>query len=86
MRIIPGTQADGGMELANQQKGFQLVNPTEQWFPGKHFCAGQLNRFLTFSCYRYNRNPRHLFQLGLVLWKDPQVYRHKVVPYSFTVC
>ncbi|EFA10961.1 lipoyl amidotransferase LIPT1, mitochondrial [Tribolium castaneum] len=25
---------DGGMELANQQKGFQMVNPTEKWFPG----------------------------------------------------
>lgn len=26
--------ADGGMELANQQKGFQMINPTEKWFPG----------------------------------------------------
>lgn len=26
---------DGGMELAQQQKGFHMVNPTENWFPGK---------------------------------------------------
>ncbi|KAF5274518.1 hypothetical protein FQA39_LY07130 [Lamprigera yunnana] len=25
---------DGGKNLANKQNGFQLVNPTEQWFPG----------------------------------------------------
>jgi lipoyltransferase 1 len=25
---------DGGMELANQQRGFQMVNPTDLWFPG----------------------------------------------------
>ncbi|XP_050314172.1 lipoyltransferase 1, mitochondrial-like [Anthonomus grandis grandis] len=28
------TVRDGGMELAYQQKGFQMINPTENWFPG----------------------------------------------------
>ncbi|XP_066247294.1 lipoyl amidotransferase LIPT1, mitochondrial-like [Euwallacea similis] len=28
------TLKDGGMELAHQQKGFHLINPTENWFPG----------------------------------------------------
>ncbi|CAH1997812.1 unnamed protein product [Acanthoscelides obtectus] len=28
------TITDGGMELANQQKGFQMTNPTESLFPG----------------------------------------------------
>lgn len=28
------TVKDGGMELANQQKGFHSVNPTDSWFPG----------------------------------------------------
>lgn len=27
---------DGGLELAHQQKGFHLINPTDNWFPGKH--------------------------------------------------
>ncbi|KAJ8945600.1 hypothetical protein NQ314_009125 [Rhamnusium bicolor] len=34
MRTPALSLMDGGMELANQQKGFQLVNPTNLWFPG----------------------------------------------------
>lgn len=34
MRTPAITLVDGGMELANQQKGFQMINPTELWFPG----------------------------------------------------
>lgn len=34
MRTHPLKLIDGGVEYANLQKGFQLVNPTEQWFPG----------------------------------------------------
>lgn len=34
LRTHPLNLLDGGMELANQQKGFQMVNPTEEWFPG----------------------------------------------------
>lgn len=26
---------DGGNDLVQQQKGFQMINPTEEWFPGK---------------------------------------------------
>lgn len=25
---------DGGQDLIQQQKGFQFINPTEDWFPG----------------------------------------------------
>ncbi|CAH1153441.1 unnamed protein product [Phaedon cochleariae] len=34
MRTPALTLTDGGIELANQQNGFQLVNPTEEWFNG----------------------------------------------------
>lgn len=27
---------DGGMELANKQNGFQMLNPTNDWFPGRY--------------------------------------------------
>lgn len=31
----PATElSDGGRELLEKQSGFQLINPTEQWFPG----------------------------------------------------
>lgn len=26
---------DGGQDLIQRQKGFQYINPTEDWFPGK---------------------------------------------------
>lgn len=35
LRTAALTVKDGGMELAHKQKGFQMINPTEQWFPGK---------------------------------------------------
>lgn len=28
---------DGGHKLIQQQKGFQMINPAEEWFPGKKF-------------------------------------------------
>lgn len=34
MRTPAFSLRDGGMELANQQKGFQMINPTERWFEG----------------------------------------------------
>ena len=31
----PATQlTDGGRELLMKQRGFQLINPTDKWFPG----------------------------------------------------
>lgn len=37
LRTPAYTLSDGGMELANQQKGFQMINPTDKWFPGKFY-------------------------------------------------
>lgn len=34
MRTPAYTIKDGGLELANKQKGFQMINPTDKWFPG----------------------------------------------------
>ncbi|KAK4871545.1 hypothetical protein RN001_015669 [Aquatica leii] len=34
MRTPVNSLKDGGKYLANLQNGFQMVNPTEQWFPG----------------------------------------------------
>lgn len=35
LRTTPNSLIDGGKELASRQNGFQMINPTEQWFPGK---------------------------------------------------
>lgn len=34
MRTPAFSLRDGGMELANRQRGFQMINPTERWFEG----------------------------------------------------
>nr|CAD7413030.1 unnamed protein product [Timema poppensis] len=34
LRTCPQSMQDGGHDLISQQYGFQLVNPTEGWFPG----------------------------------------------------
>lgn len=30
---------DGGQNLISKQRGFQFVNPTDDWFPGSYFCT-----------------------------------------------
>lgn len=35
MRTSATSLKDYGIEHANKQRGFQLINPTEEWFPGK---------------------------------------------------
>jgi lipoyltransferase 1 len=34
LRTKAKTSRDGGRELIEQQKGFQMLNPTDDWFPG----------------------------------------------------
>lgn len=34
LRTPVNSLKDGGKDLANKQNGFQMINPTEQWFPG----------------------------------------------------
>lgn len=37
LRSSPISLEDGGLEYASKQGGFQLINPTEDWFPGKDY-------------------------------------------------
>lgn len=52
MRTPAFSLRDGGMELANQQKGFQMINPTERWFEGDYFVLYSefLHNHLQMSC------------------------------------
>ncbi|XP_063928503.1 lipoyl amidotransferase LIPT1, mitochondrial-like [Zophobas morio] len=45
---------DGGLELANKQKGFQMINPTEQWFPGINALRDTFQGWE----WRYGRTPK----------------------------
>ena len=37
---------DGGQDLIQRQKGFQYINPTEDWFPGECY---KNKEYVTFS-------------------------------------
>ena len=34
LRTSPISLEDGGNDLISKQRGFQLINPTDKWFPG----------------------------------------------------
>ncbi|CAG9828579.1 unnamed protein product [Diabrotica balteata] len=54
MRMHPLKLIDGGMELANKQNGFQLVNPTEGWFPG----LNEIKEELLSWNWQYGKTPK----------------------------
>lgn len=35
LRTTPLTKQDGGWDFVSKQRGFQMINPTDGWFPGK---------------------------------------------------
>jgi lipoyltransferase 1 len=35
LRTCPYSAEDRGKDFIRKQRGFQFVNPTDQWFPGK---------------------------------------------------
>jgi lipoyltransferase 1 len=35
LRCCPYTAKDKGKDFIQKQRGFQFINPTDQWFPGK---------------------------------------------------
>ena len=43
LRTCPLTLQDLGKEHIGKQRGFQLVNPTDQWFPGKLSFKNKIN-------------------------------------------
>ncbi|KAG5673261.1 hypothetical protein PVAND_003324 [Polypedilum vanderplanki] len=45
---------DGGRELVMQQRGFQLINPTEKWFPGLNELRENLNSWE----WKYGKTPK----------------------------
>lgn len=45
MRTFAYSLKDGGIELAHQQRGFQMINPTDKWFPGINEIRNQLTNW-----------------------------------------
>lgn len=60
---------DGGRELLMQQRGFQLINPTEKWFPGIEEIREQ---FYSWD-WRFAKTPNFTVEKNLKLKPDYDV-------------
>ncbi|XP_026275491.1 lipoyltransferase 1, mitochondrial [Frankliniella occidentalis] len=54
LRSSPLSLKDGGLDYASQQGGFQLVNPTEDWFPGLE----EIREEFVSWAWRYGKTPK----------------------------
>lgn len=64
LRTKPLAIEDGGYDFIQQQKGFQLINPTEDWFPGTYKKYHTL--VLEINILRIMRNKSSLSQIILI--------------------
>lgn len=55
--------SDGGRELVMQQRGFQLINPTEKWFPG----LNELRENFYSWDWRYGKTPNFTVETTIEL-------------------
>lgn len=54
LRSSPLSLQDGGMEYASKQGGFQLINPTEDWFPG----LDKIREEFVSWAWRFGKTPK----------------------------
>ena len=54
---------DGGRELVMQQRGFQLINPSEKWFPG----LNELRETFSSWDWRLGKTPKFAVQTTIEL-------------------
>lgn len=66
MRTSATELHDGGRELMMKQRGFQLINPTEKWFPG---LIEIRNNFASWD-WRYGKTPKFTAKKDLQLKSD----------------
>lgn len=50
LRSCPYSAEDRGEDFIGKQRGFQLINPTDQWFPGK---CKLFSTFIFNLCFTY---------------------------------
>lgn len=63
----PATQlTDGGRDLLMKQLGFQLINPTEKWFPG----INELRENFSSWDWRFGKTPKFAVQKSIQLKSD----------------
>ncbi|XP_076160456.1 lipoyltransferase 1 isoform X2 [Ptiloglossa arizonensis] len=63
---------DGGQDLIQQQKGFQFINPTEDWFPGLNKLIDEFHSWE----WNYGKTPKFIITRVLDVYiEDDKVYR-----------
>lgn len=66
--------ADGGREHVMQQRGFQLINPTEKWFPG----LNRLREDFASWDWRFGKTPKFNVQKNIELKSGDEVLNLKL--------
>lgn len=65
---------DGGKDLLMQQRGFQLINPTEKWFPGINALKEQFQSW----DWRFGKTPHFYIQKDIKLKSENQIHDVKL--------
>jgi len=65
---------DGGRELVMQQRGFQLINPTEKWFPG----LSELRDNFASWDWRFGKTPKFAVQKNIELKSNDECHHVKL--------
>lgn len=65
---------DGGRELVMQQRGFQLINPTEKWFPG----LDELREGFSSWDWRFGKTPKFSVQKDIELKSGDELHKLKL--------
>ncbi|XP_058827285.1 lipoyltransferase 1, mitochondrial [Topomyia yanbarensis] len=71
----PATQlTDGGRDLLMKQLGFQLINPTEKWFPG----LNELRENFVSWDWRFGKTPKFAVQKSVQLKSEGDSQPHEM--------
>lgn len=71
----PATKlSDGGRDHVMQQRGFQLINPTEKWFPG----LNELRENFASWDWRFGKTPKFSVQKNVQLKSGDQYLDFKL--------
>lgn len=65
---------DGGKEHLMKQRGFQLINPTEKWFPG----LTEIREIFASWDWRIGKTPNFTVQKDIELKSDDKSYPVKL--------
>jgi lipoyltransferase 1 len=65
---------DGGRDFVMQQRGFQLINPTEKWFPG----LNELRDNFSSWEWRFSKTPKFAVETNIELKSGDECHNLKV--------